>query len=43
VEEEGGSKGLRTLRDRVEQVGGAIEFESKSGEGTRVTFKLPVE
>jgi len=43
VEEEGGSKGLRTLRDRIEQVGGAIEFESKSGEGTRVTFKLPVE
>jgi two-component system sensor histidine kinase DegS len=43
VEEEGGGKGLRTLRDRVEQVGGAIEFESKAGEGTRVTFKLPIE
>jgi len=43
VEAEGGGKGLRTLRDRIEQVGGAIEFESKAGAGARVTFKLPVE
>jgi two-component system sensor histidine kinase DegS len=41
LEEEGAAKGLRTLRDRIEQVGGTLEFDSRPGAGTRVTLKLP--
>lgn len=43
MEGEGQAKGLRTLQGRVEQVGGEIEFDSRSGGGTRVSFRLPVE
>jgi two-component system sensor histidine kinase DegS len=34
--------GLKVIRDRVEMMGGVIETESVVGQGTRVTFELPV-
>lgn len=43
MDEDGAAKGLRTLQERIEQVGGEIEFESKPGEGTRVSFRLPID
>lgn len=43
LEQEGPAKGLRTLQDRIEQVGGEIEFDSRAGEGTRISFRLPIE
>jgi two-component system sensor histidine kinase DegS len=42
LEEEGPGRGLRTLQDRIEQVGGTLDFESRPGQGTRVTLRLPV-
>jgi signal transduction histidine kinase len=41
--EEGAAHGLRITKDRLEQVGGSFEVESKPGEGTRVAFSVPVE
>jgi len=38
-----GSMGLKVISDRVEMMGGAIETESVVGQGTRVTFELPVQ
>ena len=43
MEEEGAAHGLRMNKDRLEQVGGNFEIESQLGEGTRVTFSVPVE
>jgi two-component system sensor histidine kinase DegS len=43
MEEEGAAHGLRINKDRLEQVGGDFEIESQPGEGTRVTFSVPVE
>jgi len=43
MEEEGAAHGLRVNKDRLEQVGGSFEIESQLGEGTRVTFSVPVE
>jgi signal transduction histidine kinase len=34
--------GLAGLRDRAEQVGGAVDVVSAPGEGTRVTVRVPV-
>ncbi|SOE01257.1 sensor histidine kinase [Blastococcus haudaquaticus] len=34
--------GLAGLRDRAEQVGGAVDVVSSPGEGTRVTVRVPV-
>jgi len=33
--------GLRGMRERVQRVGGTIQFESASGKGTRVTVDVP--
>jgi two-component system sensor histidine kinase DegS len=33
--------GLKVIRDRVEMLGGFMEVDSVSGQGTRVTFQLP--
>lgn len=33
--------GLKVIRDRVEMLGGFLEVDSVSGQGTRVTFQLP--
>jgi len=33
--------GLAGLRDRAEQVGGAVDVVSAPGEGTRVTVRVP--
>ena len=33
--------GLKVIRDRVEMLGGYLEVDSVSGQGTRVTFQLP--
>lgn len=33
--------GLKVIRDRVEMLGGYMEVDSVSGQGTRVTFQLP--
>jgi len=43
MEGEGAAHGLRVNKDRLEQVGGSFEIESQLGEGTRVTFSVPVE
>jgi signal transduction histidine kinase len=37
-----GHLGLRTMRDRMEQVGGTLEVESESGGGTLVRDTAPV-
>jgi two-component system sensor histidine kinase DegS len=34
--------GLATMRERIEMLGGKIDFESELGRGTRVTFDLPM-
>jgi two-component system sensor histidine kinase DegS len=34
--------GLRTMRERVEMLGGRIHFDSALGRGTKVGFELPV-
>jgi signal transduction histidine kinase len=31
------------MRERVEELGGTIEVSSRSGEGTVVTVRVPVE
>ncbi len=36
-----GGFGLRAMRERVEQLGGSVTFESESGEGTTLTVSLP--
>lgn len=33
--------GLKVIRDRVEMLGGFLEVDSVTGQGTRVTFQLP--
>ena len=33
--------GLAGLRDRAEEVGGAVDVVSAPGEGTRVTVRVP--
>jgi nitrate/nitrite-specific signal transduction histidine kinase len=33
--------GLQTMRERVEGLGGGLEIESRPGEGTKVTVRLP--
>jgi two-component system sensor histidine kinase DegS len=38
-----GGMGLKVISDRVEMMGGLIETESVVGQGTRVTFELPVQ
>jgi len=43
MEEEGAAHGLRVNKDRLEQVGGSFEIESQPGEGTKVSFAVPIE
>jgi two-component system NarL family sensor kinase len=33
--------GLRTLRERVDIFGGAVEVDSQPGQGTRITLVMP--
>jgi signal transduction histidine kinase len=33
--------GLKVIKERVEMAGGEFIVESKSGEGTRVSFQVP--
>ncbi len=35
--------GLMTMRERLEMLGGQIQFDSGLGRGTRVSFELPVQ
>jgi len=35
--------GLKTMGERVRMMGGVFELSSRKGEGTRITFSLPVE
>lgn len=35
--------GLSSLRRRMEQIGGAVEVDSKPGRGTRISFEVPME
>lgn len=34
--------GLRGMRDRVDLIGGTFELDSKPGQGTRITVKIPI-
>ncbi len=43
MEEEGAARSLRVNKDRLEQVGGSFEIESQPGEGTKVSFAVPIE
>jgi signal transduction histidine kinase len=38
--ESGGGNGLRNMRQRVEEIGGIFQLESRSGEGTRVELGI---
>jgi signal transduction histidine kinase len=38
----GGHFGLRGVRERVDKLGGSVEFESRPGEGTRVAVTVPL-
>jgi two-component system sensor histidine kinase DegS len=40
---DGEGRGLLTLRDRVSQAGGSIEFDSEAGKGSRIVVVLPSE
>lgn len=40
---DGEGRGLLTLRNRVSQAGGSIEFDSAGGKGSRIVVVLPVE
>jgi signal transduction histidine kinase len=35
--------GLSTMRERAETIGGTFTIESKPGNGTRITVRLPIE
>jgi signal transduction histidine kinase len=37
------SFGLITMRERVESLGGELEFESQPGKGTRVVVVIPLK
>ena len=37
-----GGNGLRNMRRRAENLGGAFEIDSEPGKGTRITLKVPV-
>jgi signal transduction histidine kinase len=39
----GGHFGLRGVRERVDKLGGTVEFESRPGQGTRVAVTVPLE
>ena len=34
-------QGLRNIRYRIEESGGAVSLETKAGAGTRYTFRIP--
>jgi signal transduction histidine kinase len=38
-----GGNGLKNMRRRVKNFGGAIEIESEAGKGTRIVLQVPVE
>ncbi|MBT3323042.1 MAG: hypothetical protein HN392_12235 [Anaerolineae bacterium] len=38
---EGGSLGLKLIRDRVEMLGGSFNIDSSAGKGTRVALSIP--
>ncbi|MBT7071149.1 MAG: sensor histidine kinase [Anaerolineae bacterium] len=40
--EQGGSLGLKLIKDRVEMLGGTFAIDSSAGKGTRVSFSAPV-
>jgi signal transduction histidine kinase len=39
----GGHFGLRGVRERVDKLGGTVEFDSRPGEGTRVIVTAPID
>lgn len=41
ADEHAGGRGLRGMRERIEELGGAFEVESGSGRGTRVRARIP--
>jgi two-component system sensor histidine kinase DegS len=34
--------GLNTLQDRIDKVGGTLDIDSATGEGSRITFSIPI-
>jgi signal transduction histidine kinase len=38
----GGHFGLRGVRERVDKLGGTVEFDSRPGQGTRVAVTVPL-
>ena len=42
VSRPGGGRGLHHMQDRLAELGGTCHLTSLHGQGTRVTFRLPV-
>ena len=42
VSRPGGGRGLHHMQDRLAELGGTCHLTSFPGQGTRVTFRLPV-
>jgi len=38
-----GGLGLKIIRDRVEMMGGTMDIDSSVGQGSRITFQIPVD
>ncbi len=43
VAAEMGGLGLKIIRDRVEMMGGTLDIDSAIGQGSRISFQIPVE
>ena len=43
ADRERGHFGLEMMRQRVEEIGGVLEVDSRPGQGTRVTARLPIQ
>jgi two-component system sensor histidine kinase DegS len=41
VLEEGGTMGIKVIKERVEKLGGYMDIDSVPGSGARITFQIP--
>jgi two-component system sensor histidine kinase DegS len=42
-DEDAQKQGIRSLRNRIDKIGGTLDVESAAGEGTRIAFTIPTE